>query len=160
MVLRILKFNTIVFLLTLFFFNISNANEIIGTPYIVDGDTIKINNFKIRFFGIDAPEIKQICMLNNKEWECGKESKNFLINIIDNENIRCEILGKDMYRRFICECFIKDKNINKLMVRNGWAIAYRRYSKKYISDEIYAKNKKNGVWISIFEKPWEYRKKN
>ena len=46
------------------------------------------------------------------------------------------------------------------MVRNGWAIAYRKYSKKYISDEIYAKNKKNGVWISVFEKPWEYRKRN
>ena len=139
MVLRILKFNTIFFLLSLLFFNISNANQIIGTPYIVDGDTIKINNFKIRFFGIDAPEIKQTCMLNNIEWECGKESKNFLINIIDNENIRCEVLNKDMYKRLICECFIKDRNItleqicNELNIESIWPFMTgdRTYMKSY-----------------------------
>ena len=130
MVLRILKFNTIFFLLSLLFFNISNANQIIGTPYIVDGDTIKINNFKIRFFGIDAPEIKQTCMLNNIEWECGKESKNFLINIIDNENIRCEVLNKDMYKRLICECFIKDKLVAML-----YYYAYK-YHKYFYEDDI------------------------
>ena len=158
--LRILKFNTIIFLLTLLFLNLSNANEIIGKPYVVDGDTIKIKNYKIRFFGIDAPEIKQTCLLSNKKWKCGKESKNFLINIIGNQHIRCVILGKDIYKRFICECFIKERNINQLMVRKGWAIAYRKYSKKYIFDEIYAQSKKNGIWKSIFENPWDYRKNN
>ena len=28
---------------------------------IIDGDTIKINDQKIRLFGIDAPETKQFC---------------------------------------------------------------------------------------------------
>ena len=37
------------------------AEEIIGIPRIVDGDTIQINEFKIRLEGIDAPEIKQQC---------------------------------------------------------------------------------------------------
>ena len=32
------------------------------------------------------------------------------------------------------------------MVRNGYAIAYRRYSKKYISDEDFAKQNKLGLW--------------
>ena len=47
----------------LFFIFTSNilAEEIIGIPRIVDGDTIHINEYKIRLEGIDAPEIKQKC---------------------------------------------------------------------------------------------------
>ena len=47
----------------LFFIFTSNilAEEIIGIPRIVDGDTVQINEFKIRLEGIDAPEIKQKC---------------------------------------------------------------------------------------------------
>ena len=37
------------------------AQEIIGIPKIVDGDTVSINNYKIRLEGIDAPEMKQKC---------------------------------------------------------------------------------------------------
>ena len=37
-------------------------SEIIsGNAIIIDGDTIRINNKKIRLHGIDAPEIKQLC---------------------------------------------------------------------------------------------------
>jgi len=37
------------------------AEEIIGIPKIVDGDTVHINEYKIRLEGIDAPEIRQKC---------------------------------------------------------------------------------------------------
>ena len=37
--------------------------------------------------------------------------------------------------------------------------AYRKYSKKYISNEINAKNEKLGVWQGKFEMPWDYRRK-
>ena len=45
------------------------------------------------------------------------------------------------------------------MVNQGWALAYRYYSLKYVGDEIFAKQKRNGIWQSIFENPWDYRKK-
>ena len=51
----------IIIILTLFFFQISQASEITGFPKVVDGDTIHIKSYKIRFEGIDAPEIKQQC---------------------------------------------------------------------------------------------------
>ena len=35
------------------------AEEIIGVPKIVDGDTVHIDNYKIRLEGIDAPEMRQ-----------------------------------------------------------------------------------------------------
>jgi Micrococcal nuclease (thermonuclease) homologs len=47
-----------------FIFNISFATEISGLVEVIDGDTIKINERKIRLFGIDAPEKNQICKKN------------------------------------------------------------------------------------------------
>ena len=46
------------------------------------------------------------------------------------------------------------------MVINGWALAYRYYSKNYIKDENIAKKNNSGIWQGSFENPWEFRKKN
>ena len=55
----------------------------------------------------------------------------------------------------------KDKtNINAWMVRNGHAVAYRKYSKKFVSQEIFAKKEKLGLWSGTFMMPWDYRKNN
>ena len=48
----------------------------------------------------------------------------------------------DRYKRYIGVCFLENVNLNKWMVRNGYAVAYRRYSKDYIEDENYAKKNK------------------
>ena len=56
---------------------------------------------------------------------------------------------------------IKGKtNLNQWMVRNGYAIAYRRYSKKYILDEDFAKENKLGLWQGKFMSPEKWRKLN
>ena len=46
------------------------------------------------------------------------------------------------------------------MVRSGYAIAYKRYSKKYLNDQEWAKKFKLGIWNGIFENPEEWRKNN
>ena len=46
------------------------------------------------------------------------------------------------------------------MVRNGYAVAFRKYSKKYVSDEMIAKKNKLGLWKGTFEMPWKWRKEN
>ena len=46
------------------------------------------------------------------------------------------------------------------MVRNGYAIAYRRYSKDYVPDEDFAKEKKLGLWQGKFTRPEKWRKLN
>ena len=48
---------------------------------IIDGDTIHINNNKIRLHGIDAPELNQNCIYKEKNWECGRDSKKYLLNL-------------------------------------------------------------------------------
>ena len=126
---------------------------------ITDGDTIKIDGEKIRFSGIDAPELKQTCLKNNVIIFCGLEAKNLLIKIIDNNDVICVYEGKDQYRRTLAECFLDDLSLSSYLVRNGYAFAYRKYSKKFIQDEEFAKENKNGLWSTEFEYPWLWRKK-
>ena len=61
-------------LIFLFYNNLLYAITIIGEAKIIDGDTIHINKKKIRLHGIDAPEKNQTCILETKEWLCGKQS--------------------------------------------------------------------------------------
>ena len=143
--------------------------NIIGIAKVIDGDTIKIDSKKIRLFGIDAPEKKQFCkkpflsissISFKKDYPCGEISTNFLKKKIDNKIINCKSLGMDRYKRYIAECFKGKKNINAFMVQNGQAVAYRKYSPKFISYENNAKKEKLGLWAGTFEMPWVYRKKN
>ena len=67
---------------------------------------------------------------------------------------------KDRYKRFIAECYKDKRNINSWMVRNGYAVAYRKYSKKFIMQENMAKKEKLGLWAGAFDMPWDYRRKN
>ena len=66
----------------------------------------------------------------------------------------------DKYKRYIGVCFLGDVDLNKWMVRNGYAVAYRRYSKDYIQDENFAKENKLGIWSGDFMFPEMWRKLN
>ena len=137
------------------------AEEISGIPTITDGDTIKILNQRIRLHGIDTPEKKQICTKNFEEYNCGKEATDALVRKINRKLVVCKVHDKlDRYNRYIGVCFIEEVNLNKWMVRNGYAVAYKRYSKDYIQDEYYAKKNKLGVWAGNFIHPEKWRKLN
>ena len=157
------------FLLTYNDVRSEEIKEITGYAKVIDGDTIRINSKKIRLHGIDAPEKKQSCKKPyltivffsfSKNYLCGQVSTNKLIKKINNQIIKCKIKNVDRYNRLIGECYKKNKNLNAWLVSNGYAVAYRKYSKKYISDEMNAKNNKLGIWQGKFEMPWDFRRKN
>ena len=127
---------------------------------ITDGDTIKINGEKIRFSGIDTPELKQICIKQGVKKPCGITAKEILMNKIADNKIVCIREGIDQYKRTLAECFVNNESLSSYLVRSGYAFAYRRYSKKFIPDEDYAKINKLGMWSMEFDYPWDWRKKN
>jgi len=127
---------------------------------ITDGDTIKINGEKIRFSGIDTPELKQNCIKEGESNPCGITAKQILIDKIGNNKVICISEGKDQYKRTLAECYVNDESLSSYLVRSGYAFAYRRYSKKFIIDENYAKFNKLGMWSMEFDYPWDWRKKN
>ena len=127
---------------------------------VIDGDTIHLNGQKIRFSGIDTPELKQTCSIDEKINFCGIEAKKLLIKKIGNNEVKCIPEGKDQYKRILAECFVNNESLSSFLVKQGYAFAYRKYSKKFIKDEEYAKINKLGMWSMKFEYPWDYRKKN
>ena len=135
---------------------------------VTDGDTIKMGNEKIRLFGIDAPEMKQLCKDKyNNPYACGHSSKTYLDSLINypdyGDQIYCYYLERDRYKRIIGECFVGSEsqiNINYLMVRRGQAVAYIKYSEKYLDAQNIAKKAKVGIWQGKFDLPEEWRKKN
>ncbi len=158
----------------LFFLNINFAlaEEISGIPKIIDGDTVHIGNKKIRLEGIDAPEIKQKCKKSflkissviginfNKNYDCGVISKKKLIQKIKNSKIRCSSSSKDRYKRYLATCFKGNINLNRWMVNQGHAVAYKKYSKRYVLDEQDAKENMRGIWQGSFLNPEKWRKLN
>ena len=128
------------------------------TIKIVDGDTIHLNGEKIRFTGIDTPELKQTCLKEGVKDPFGVTAKKILINKIGNDNVECIGEGKDQYKRTLAECFVNNESLSSYLVRSGYAFAYRRYSKKFITDEDFARINKIGMWSMEFDYPWDYRK--
>ena len=125
---------------------------------VIDGDTIHIGKLKYRLFGIDAPEIKQICEKDNTKIQCGVIAKSVLKNKIADKIPECIVKDKDRYQRLVAECFIGKESLSRFMVRQGYAVAYSQYSKDFIEDEKYAKENKLGIWSMNFQMPSEYRK--
>ena len=121
---------------------------------IHDGDTITIlqdkQQIKVRLFGIDAPELKQ---------PYGKKSKQFLANLIAGEVVEVDESGKDRYKRTIGTIYVNGTDINAQMVENGYAWAYRKFSKKYTAQESKAKKQGLGLWRDKPTPPWEWRKR-
>ena len=127
---------------------------------IVDGDTIVLNGEKIRFSGIDTPELKQTCMNGNQKVFCGMFAKMLLVKKIGNEIPQCIREGKDTYKRTLAECFINGESLSVFLVRSGYAFAYRKYSDKFIKEEEFAKKDKLGMWSMKFQYPWDFRKES
>ena len=125
---------------------------------VIDGDTIVLNGEKIRFSGIDTPELKQTCLKDNEKVGCGMLAKMLLVKKIGNNTPICIGKKKDFYKRTLAECFVNGESLSKFLVRSGYAFAYRKYSTKFVEDENFAKTKKLGMWSMTFQYPWDFRK--
>ena len=79
---------------------------------------------------------------------------------ISNKKVKCVGNKTDKYSRLIAICYVRNKDINMWLVRNGFAVSYKRYSSKYLHQEKMAQKEKIGLWQGKFDMPWEWRKKN
>jgi endonuclease YncB( thermonuclease family) len=138
---------------------------------VVDGDTIKINGERVRVFGIDAPESAQRCA---KEyfgtWACGEAATGRMRELIAGALVQCVGIARDKYGRLLAKCFATPKSwvpfadstgvdVGGVLVREGLAWAYSKYSKAYTIDESAARAAGRGVWRAPTAPAWEWRKR-
>ena len=137
----------------------TDARSVSGMARVIDGDTIEINRKRIRLHGIDAPEQKQKCLdASQSEYPCGEYATNALRRKVQSARVSCTVSGVDRYKRLIAICYIGTQNINNWLVKQGWAIAYKRYSNDYVSSERTARIERKGIWKGSFVEPWKWRK--
>jgi endonuclease YncB( thermonuclease family) len=131
-----------------------------ATARIIDGDTLELNHQRYRLFGIDAPERKQQCRRDGELWACGEAAKRALERRVAGMDVTCRERDRDKYRRVVAVCYAGGQDLSRAMVRAGWAVAYTRYSRDYVSDERAAKATKLGIWAGDFTLPETYRQES
>lgn len=159
------------------FSNLAFAKEpiriILGSvTKVVDGDTIHVTDslgtkVKVRFYGIDAPELEYINKtgkIGKQGQPFGKESYETLLSKLNGKKIRLDVMDIDRYQRVVAIVWLTNRNINHEMVSEGMAWAYRKYLDKahpeYINAEESAQTEKKGLWVQADpQKPWEFRNK-
>ncbi len=128
-------------------------SPVVGVASVIDGDTLEIHDQRIRLHGIDAPESGQSCEKDGRQYRCGQQAALALADKIGRAPIRCEQLDIDRYKRIVAVCRLGAEDLNGWMVRQGWAIAYRQYSRDYVDDESAAQVAKAGKWVGRFIEP-------
>jgi endonuclease YncB( thermonuclease family) len=125
-----------------------------GQYKIIDGDSLVVKGQEIRLLGIDAPEYRQTCSLQNgNAYECGKQSRLHLIKLARSGKLNCTGWEEDKYQRLLAECRAGDVEINARMVKDGWAVSYGNYE----GEEAQARVRGSGVWQGGFDSPKAWR---
>lgn len=131
-----------------------NEVELTGSYKIIDGDSLFLGNREIRLIGIDAPEYRQICQLENGvEYPCGRQSRSHLEKLAKSGALKCTGSEEDKYQRLLAICMSGGIELNEQMVKDGWAVSFG----DYYDAEASASENKNGVWQGGFESPKAWR---
>jgi len=139
--------------------NLAVASSLEGRVTVIDGDTLQMHGKRIRLHGIDAPESGQTCRSQSgKTYRCGQLAAKQMAKYTKRKTIRCNVRDTDRYGRLVAVCFADGQDINKQIVIDGFALAYRRYYHDYIDAERNAKREKAGMWHGAFIKPWDWRR--
>lgn len=125
---------------------------------VVDGDTIQLAGKTIRLHGIDAPEAGQLCNgVGGGQWRCGDEATRHLESLIGDDVPICDHRGTDDYDRVLAVCTVQGVELNRTMVTDGYAWAFRKYSQDYVGVEEEAARRRVGVWQAMNQTAWDYR---
>ena len=131
-----------------------------GTADAIDGDSLTVSGIEVRLFGIDAPEGSQQCSRDGQSWPCGEAAAGKLRSLVEGQTVVCRARGLDTYGRSVSVCSVGYVELNRTMVAQGWATAYRAYAQDYVADEVRAKAARLGIWDSTFELPADFRRQS
>jgi len=145
------------------------AADVSGAACVVSGDTMVIDGKRrhgrcmggtaVGLVGIDAPEIDQICgHSSGRQVFCGRAAAAFLLKRVLQRVVTCTGNTKGHDGQLLATCYAGGRDLNALMVGEGWALADRAFSDTYVADEEAAKAARKGLWDLTFVPPWEWRK--
>jgi len=86
-------------------------------------------------------------------FECGKDARRQLMRFVNSIEIVCRSSQTDKYQRHLAICISGEIELNKEMVRTGWALAFGAY----FAEEQEARRNRLGLWQGQFETPSKWR---
>lgn len=122
------------------------AEEVRGYASVKSGNEILIGKRIIRLFGVRAPQIDEICQIEDAKMKCGVVAWSQLIQLADGWHLSCDIELKAKSGAVYATCYSGERDINEGMVRSGWAKAVRKQTDRYVVDEEDAQSSKRGLW--------------
>lgn len=146
----------ILIVLGLVFAGAAHANPS-GTLRVIDADTVDVGGLRVRLFGLDAPEIGQPCVLGGQTIDCGRWAADLVRARFGGQDARCTTRDVDRYGRQVATCDVGGVDIGQVIVAEGWAVAYRRYSMIYDLDEKAAAVAARGLWAMTMQEPESFR---
>lgn len=127
--------------------------DVEGVARIIDGDSLFVGGREVRMQGIDAPEGRQNCRRDGREYACGEEARKLLQRLIARRNVFCKGLDIDKHDRLLALCKAGDIDLNREMVAQGYAVSYGRFR----DEEQAAKSARRGIWAGEFTQPRDWR---
>jgi endonuclease YncB( thermonuclease family) len=113
---------------------------------------------RVRLYGIDAPESRQTCRRGGQTERYGQFAGWHLADLVERSTIDCRGDDYDQYGRLLAICYRGDVDLNGAMVSDGQAVAYTRYSWRYLPQEVKARAAGRGLWATDFETPESWRR--
>ena len=134
------------------------GEELSGRMRFSDADTLRVGATLVRLFGIDAPEQAQTCTRpDGTPWACGAWATSRARALFEGRTAHCRRLDTDRYGRAVARCFAGGVDIAAVLVREGIATAYRRYSRRYVAVEKEAALAGRGIWSGLMQSPESFR---
>lgn len=133
--------------------------DVAGVATVRDADSLEIHGRQIRLYGVDAPEGRQLCERGRAAWRCGAEAARALAGRLGRRSVTCQERDRDRYGRTVAVCRLGDDDLGAWLVREGWALAYRRYTSDYVDEEAAARTARRGIWGGTFLPPWDWRQR-
>ena len=95
------------------------GGELTGVPEVVEGDIIALQGYRIRLFGIDAPEPGQRCLFREKLYDCGEISRSALQDLTAGTEVACSTLGGGPGDTVLASCWAEGYDLSEGMVYTG-----------------------------------------
>jgi endonuclease YncB( thermonuclease family) len=136
----------------------ARSDTLAGPVRVIDGDTFAIGETVVRLADVDAPEMAQRCEGGVSALQhCGAYVADALKERIGDHEVRCAVRELDQYDRRISTCEVAGEDLSSWLVSEGLALAYRRFSERFVPEEEAAAAAGRGLWQTTLEAPWDYR---
>jgi len=129
-----------------------------GRAAVIDGNTIEIRAHRIKLYGIAAPQSRQLCEAAGKQYDCGLRSALALATHLAQRTVTCQQMDADPAGHIFALCTAGPEDLGAWMVSQGWALAYRKYTTRYVTDEDAARSAGRGLWRGTFTPPWDWHR--